>query len=92
MLVGLKTDLRKNRNVIDLLRTHGMTPVSAAQGAEVAARMGAAYAECSSKEMVGVNEVFNLAMDMTIGVNGKGPAAGIGGKKTKKVRKSCVIM
>lgn len=90
VLVGLKTDLRKNRNVIDLLRTHGMTPVSAAQGSEVAKRMNATYAECSSKEMVGVNEVFDLAMDMTIGVNGKGPAVGIGGKRKKK--KSCIIL
>lgn len=90
VLVGLKTDLRKNRNVIELLRTHGMTPVSAVQGSEVAKRMNATYAECSSKEMVGVNEVFNLAMDMTIGVNGKGPAVGIGGKRKKK--KSCVIL
>ena len=90
VLVGLKTDLRKNRNVIDLLRTHGMTPVSTSQGQEVAKRMNATYAECSSKEMVGVNEVFDLAMDMTIGVNGKGPAAGIGGKRKKK--KSCTIL
>ena len=90
VLVGLKTDLRKNRNVIELLRTHGMTPVSAEQGKEVAARMNATYAECSSKEMVGVNEVFDLAMDMAIGVNGKGPAAGIAGKKKKK--KNCTIL
>lgn len=68
-----------------------MTPVSEAQGQEVAARMGATYAECSSKEMIGVNEVFGLAMDMTIGVNGKGPSVGIGGKKNKK-KKSCAIM
>lgn len=88
--MGLKTDLRKNRNVIELLRTHGMTPVSAEQGKEVAARMNATYAECSSKEMVGVNEVFDLSMDMAIGVNGKGPAAGMMGKKKKK--KSCVIL
>ncbi|KAF8545224.1 P-loop containing nucleoside triphosphate hydrolase protein [Trichophaea hybrida] len=90
VLVGLKTDLRKNHNVIELLRTHGMTPVTEAQGQEVARRMNATYAECSSKEMVGVNEVFDLALDLTIGVNGKGPAVGIGGKKKKK--KSCKIL
>ncbi|CCX33041.1 putative Rho GTPase Rho4 [Pyronema domesticum] len=91
VLVGLKTDLRKNRNVIELLRTHGMTPVSVEQGRDVAKRMNATYSECSSKEMNGVNELFDLAMDMAIGVNGKGPAPGIGGKRKKK-KKDCKIL
>lgn len=89
ILVGLKTDLRKNRNVIELLKTHGMTPVSPDQGREVAQRMGAEYSECSSKEMVGVHEVFDLAMDMAIGSGGK--HGGIGGGK-KKRKKSCTIL
>ena len=92
MLVGLKTDLRKNRNVMELLKTHGMTPVTQSQGEEVAKRMGARYAECSSKEMVGVNEVFDLAMDIAIGWTGGGKmgAGGAAGKKKKK--KDCVIL
>jgi len=92
VLVGLKTDLRKNRNVIELLKTHGMTPVTQDQGEEVAKRMGARYAECSSKEMVGVNEVFDLAMDIAIGwTGGKLGAGGAAGKKKKK-KKDCVIL
>jgi Ras family protein A len=91
VLVGLKTDLRKNRNVIELLKTHGMTPVTQNQGEEVAKRMGARYAECSSKEMVGVNEVFDLAMDIAIGwTGGKLGAGGAAGKKKKK--KGCIIL
>ncbi|RPB07711.1 ras-domain-containing protein [Morchella conica CCBAS932] len=82
VLVGLKTDLRKNRNVIELLKTHGMTPVTQQQGEEVAKRMGARYAECSSKDMIGVHEVFDLAMDM---------AVGHGQKKLKK-KKKCTIL
>ncbi|KAL7270719.1 RHO4 protein [Rhizina undulata] len=84
ILVGLKTDLRKNRNVIELLKTHGMTPVTQQQGVDVAKRMGAQYAECSSKEMVGVYEVFNLAMDMAVGSHAKG--------KGKKKRRNCKIL
>ncbi|KAI5795640.1 P-loop containing nucleoside triphosphate hydrolase protein [Geopyxis carbonaria] len=92
VLVGLKSDLRQNRNVIELLKTHGMTPVSSQQGNEIAQRMSARYAECSSKEMIGVHEVFELAMDIAIGGNGKGGSGstGPGGKKKKK--KGCVIL
>ncbi|PWW77803.1 ras-domain-containing protein [Tuber magnatum] len=83
ILVGLKTDLRKNRNVIELLKTHGMTPVTPQQGEDVSRRMGARYAECSSKEMAGVHEVFDLAMDMAVG-----GSKGKGGKPKKK----CTIL
>lgn len=41
-----------------------MTPE---QGQGVAKRMGAMYVECSSKEMQGVDEVFELAVDTAIG-------------------------
>lgn len=88
ILVGLKTDLRHNKNVIELLRTHGMTPVTQLQGQEVATRMGAKYAECSSKEMHGVHEVFDLAMDMAVG-GGKNGKYGRNGKKKKR---SCKIL
>lgn len=40
-----------------------MTPE---QGAAVAKRMGAVYVECSSKEMVGVDEVFELAVNTVV--------------------------
>lgn len=37
------------------------------QGQSVASQMGATYVECSSKEMSGVHEVFELAVDTAIG-------------------------
>ena len=40
-----------------------MTPE---QGAGVAARMNARYMECSSREMKGVDEVFETAIDTAI--------------------------
>lgn len=41
-----------------------MTPE---QGQGVAMRMGASYVECSSKEMQGVDDVFELAVNTAVG-------------------------
>ena len=68
ILVGLKSDLRTKRTCIELLRTQGLTPVTPEQGQAVAQRMGASYVECSSKEMRGVDEVFELAVNTAVGV------------------------
>ncbi len=62
MLIGLKTDLRHNKTCIDLLRSQGLTPVTQAQGQAVAHKMGAKYMECSSKEWIGVEEIFDAAI------------------------------
>jgi len=67
ILVGLKSDLRNNRNATELLRTQGLTPVTQQQGQTVAQRMGARYVECSSKTMTGVEDVFDLAVNMAVG-------------------------
>jgi Ras homolog gene family, member A len=61
--------------------------------------MGAAYIECSSKEMTGVDEVFQLAVNTVVGVEeqefygaGTGPTgkSGSGGRKVKK--RTCKIL
>jgi Ras homolog gene family, member A len=99
ILVGLKSDLRTKRTCIELLKTQGLTPVTPEQGQAVAQRMGAAYIECSSKEMHGVDEVFELAVNTAVGVeeqgwysrdaNGKGNPGG-GAKKMRK--RTCKIL
>ncbi|KAN0069449.1 P-loop containing nucleoside triphosphate hydrolase protein [Elaphomyces granulatus] len=99
ILVGLKSDLRTKRTCIELLKTQGLTPVTPEQGQAVAQRMGAAYIECSSKEMRGVDEVFELAVNTAISVeeegwydhdnHGKGSPGG-GRRKTK--RRTCKIL
>ncbi|KAF2103125.1 ras-domain-containing protein [Rhizodiscina lignyota] len=66
ILLGLKSDLRFKKTCIDLLRTQGLTPVTPEQGKAVAARMGAKYMECSSKEMEGVEEIFDTAVTMAV--------------------------
>ena len=45
-----------------MLKTQGLTPVTTDQGMAVAKKMGAQYMECSSKEMRGVDEVFERAI------------------------------
>lgn len=66
VLVGLKSDLRRNRNAQELLKAQGLTPVTFQQATEVADRMGAQYMECSSKDDQGVREVFELAIDLAL--------------------------
>lgn len=91
ILVGLKSDLRSKRTCIDLLKTQGLTPVTPEQGERVADRMGAIYVECSSKEMKGVHEVFELAVNTAVGQDTivtrdqeTSRSSGRSGKKVKK--------
>ncbi|EED13025.1 Rho GTPase Rho4, putative [Talaromyces stipitatus ATCC 10500] len=97
ILVGLKSDLRNKSTCIELLKTQGLTPVTPEQGQAVARRMNAAYIECSSKEMKGVEEVFELAVNTVVGVEeqgyyGPGPS-GKGGAVGRKVKKrTCKIL
>lgn len=45
-----------------MLKTQGLTPVTTEQGLAVSEKMGAQYMECSSKEMLGVDEIFERAI------------------------------
>ena len=101
ILIGLKSDLRTKRTCIDLLKTQGLTPVTPEQGQAVAQRMNATYVECSSKEMKGVDDVFELAVNTAVGReaeikrwesnNGANRStSGTGAKKIKK--RGCRIL
>ncbi|KAI9679522.1 MAG: Rho GTPase [Caeruleum heppii] len=97
ILVGLKSDLRTKRTCIDLLKTQGLTPVTTEQGVAVARRMGATYVECSSKEMSGVHEIFERAVNMAVGEELKRAQPGAqwmptGGTKAKKPKRSACKM
>lgn len=94
ILVGLKSDLRSKRTCIELLKTQGLTPVTPEQGRSVAQRMGALYVECSSKEMKGVDEVFELAVHTAVSaeerqweVDNSGGRSGSGFNGKRKIRK-----
>ncbi|WBW71797.1 Rho family GTPase Rho4 [Schizosaccharomyces osmophilus] len=80
MLVGLKSDLRQDRNAEEVLRTQGLTPVTYEQAQNVASTISSPYVECSAKEASGVNDVFQLAVSLTM-------------KKTFSfTKRSCVIL
>ncbi|KAI1110646.1 ras family protein [Nemania sp. NC0429] len=66
ILVGLKSDLRHKKTCIEMLKTQGLTPVTSEQGMAVAKKMGAQYMECSSKEMIGVDEIFESAIHSVV--------------------------
>lgn len=75
-----------------------------AQGKAVAQKMGALYMECSSKEMTGVHEIFDTAIDIAIrGQDGEdagpvgsgGASASYAGQSMpvkKKKRSNCKIL
>ena len=70
-----------------------MTPE---QGQAVAKRMNAIYMECSSKEMKGVEEVFELAINTAVGheiVSREQNVSRSSGGSSKKIKKrSCKIL
>ncbi|KAK8038634.1 RHO1 protein [Apiospora rasikravindrae] len=66
VLVGLKSDLRHKKTCVEMLKTQGLTPVTMDQGMAVAKKMSAQYMECSSKEMSGVDEIFEKAIDTVV--------------------------
>ncbi|MCJ1287518.1 Rho GTPase [Xylographa opegraphella] len=96
ILVGLKSDLRTKRTCIDLLRTQGLTPVTPEQGQAVAKRMNAIYMECSSKEMKGVEEIFEFAINTAVGheivSRDQNVSRNSGGSSKKIKKRSCKIL
>ena len=95
VLVGLKSDLRTNRKCVELLKAQGLTPVTPEQGLAVAKRIGASYIECSSKEMKGVDEVFELAVNTVVDLEEQGwkdRAFPQGGGRKKIKKRNCKML
>ncbi|KAJ1663380.1 GTP-binding protein Rho1 [Coemansia sp. RSA 1813] len=62
LLVALKLDLRTDQGTVAELGRYGQSPVTHAEGVEVARKIHAvSYIECSSKQNFNVREVFEIA-------------------------------
>jgi len=83
ILVGTKTDLRRDDQTKRMLSAQGQTPISPEHGGSVAKEIGAKYIECSAKTGDNVREVFNLALRESM----KGRWGKMGGKRTR-----CVVI
>ncbi|CAO3634025.1 unnamed protein product [Cunninghamella blakesleeana] len=67
ILVGLKTDLRNDPEIIALLRKENQKPVTYEEGAHVAKLIDAyKYVECSARNGEGVRQVFEQATRATL--------------------------
>lgn len=82
LLVGTKLDLRTDKQIVEQLQTKGLEPVSKAQGAALAEKVGALkYLECSALTQKGVKKVFDEVIIATLKP-----------KLTKKKKRNCKIL
>jgi small GTP-binding protein len=67
IVVGCKTDLRKDRTLVNQLRKTGLEPVTYHRGQEMARSVGAvAYLECSARLHDNVHAVFQKAAKVAL--------------------------
>lgn len=63
ILVGLKSDLRDDTQMLAKLREKNLTPITTEEGQALAKAVKAlTYVECSAKTQEGVKEVFDHAI------------------------------
>ncbi|XP_045414323.1 rho-related GTP-binding protein RhoD [Lemur catta] len=68
IVVGCKTDLRKDKSLVNKLRKNGLEPVTYHRGQEMARSVGAvAYLECSARLHDNVHAVFQEAAEVALG-------------------------
>ncbi|XP_029771020.1 rho-related GTP-binding protein RhoD isoform X1 [Suricata suricatta] len=67
IVVGCKTDLRKDKSLVKKLRKNGLEPVTYHRGQEMARSVGAvAYLECSALLQENVHAVFQEAAEVAL--------------------------
>uniref|UniRef100_A0A2K6GZA5 Ras homolog family member D n=1 Tax=Propithecus coquereli TaxID=379532 RepID=A0A2K6GZA5_PROCO len=68
IVVGCKTDLRKDKSLVNKLRKNGLEPVTYHRGQEMARSVRAvAYLECSARLHDNVHAVFQEAAEVALG-------------------------
>merc|ERR1719233_1664260 len=71
VLVGLKSDLRKDEKTLENLRLTGKSPVSKEEVEKYAKENNMAHMEVSALKKTNVDEVFNLAVNKFLGGRGE---------------------
>ena len=71
LLVGTKSDLRKDEQQLTKLAEHGKKPVSIEEAEEFAHQLGTVYLECSALTGDNVDQVFLTAVDQWIASGAK---------------------
>ncbi|KAM9821196.1 rho-related GTP-binding protein RhoF [Neosynchiropus ocellatus] len=85
ILIGCKTDLRKDRECTRKLKAMNQSPITYAQGVEAQRQMNAQlYLECSAKYQENVEDVFKEATKTTLAFQRK--------RRKHKRKKKCVIL
>ncbi|XP_060917804.1 rho-related GTP-binding protein RhoF [Labrus mixtus] len=83
ILIGCKTDLRKDKECMRKLKAMDLAPITYTQGEETRQQMNAElYLECSAKHQENVDDIFREATKRTLAFN----------RKQKKNKKRCLIL
>ncbi len=85
VLVGTKTDLRNDPEVMATLKDRGLAMKTFEDGENLAKEFGATYRECSALTQEGLLDVFETAVRVT-------KAKPNNGSKNKKDKKSCTLL
>ncbi|KAK9532606.1 hypothetical protein VZT92_009982 [Zoarces viviparus] len=85
ILIGCKTDLRKDKECARKLKATNQAPITYTQGEETRQQMNAElYLECSAKYQENVEDLFREATKRTLAFNRK--------RKNYKRKKQCVVL
>lgn len=86
LLIGTKIDTRHNPTELSLMRTQGLAPITAEEGAQVAREIGAkGYVECSAMTGEGVERVFEEAWRVCAKTGGLK-------RRAERERRKCVVL
>lgn len=85
ILIGCKTDLRKDKECARKLKAMNLAPITYTQGEETRQQMNAElYLECSAKYQENVDDIFREATKKVLAFNRK--------HRNNRRRKKCVIL
>lgn len=85
ILIGCKTDLRKDKECARKLKAMNQVPITYTQGEEIRQQMNAElYLECSAKYQENVEDIFREATKRALAFNKK--------RRNYKRKKKCVVL